>query len=537
MMRLMAYTTNKPKAAQTAPTTVPFPFQFLGTPAENAATHRVVETPYHGVKDSLSAMDKMARDGQSHPQVRRYAEEVIRQVYPKDYLSELAALYYDVCRRIRYTRDPAEREYVQHPAVILENRAADCFPQGTLFLNDQFEFVPVEKVTAGTRIWGRDRWSTVENVWYKGVLPVDAVRLNNGSWLTLTADHKVYVARCSQHVKRNKNAATGKKRTACACPVESRTIERVTVAELQLNDVLIAPEKLPHGTCSQDPRFAYLDGLYLADGWCQPRRVCISGKDGHPKEAQKREVAEICERVGLKTRWDARYIEIKDADLTKRMSLMGTHAANKCAPTINLDEAAARELLRGIMADSGKNSRGSGRTFTATSRMLALQTRVLHKMFGLTCGYSYIEHHGGLGQHPIHRLTVRVPQDERKGGTCKLLRVAEIQRGVAEAPVWDVSTDDHYVYLPEADVTVSNCDDQAVLLRAALGALGLSIGNPVEFVTIGFDASAPYGRRYTHVFVRAFDSKTGQWVVVDPVAGPNTREMLKKAKVFAVKKV
>jgi transglutaminase-like putative cysteine protease len=206
MMRHMAYTTNKPKAAATAPTSVPFPFQFLGTPSTSAASHRVVETPYHGVKDSLSAMDKMARDGQSHPQVRRYAEEVIRQVYPKDYLSELAALYYDVCRRIRYTRDPAEREYVQHPAVILENRSADC-------------------------------------------------------------------------------------------------------------------------------------------------------------------------------------------------------------------------------------------------------------------------------------------------------------------------------------------DDQAVLLRAALGALGLSIGNPVEFVTIGFDPKAPYGRRYTHVFVRAFDSKTGQWVVVDPVAGPNTPEMLKKAKVFAVKKV
>lgn len=183
-----------------------YPFQFLGTPFLNQASHKIVECAYHGVVDSLGAMDKMARAGQTHPVVRRYAEEVIRKVYPKDYLSELAAIYYDVCRRIRYTRDPAEREYVQHPVVILQNRSADC-------------------------------------------------------------------------------------------------------------------------------------------------------------------------------------------------------------------------------------------------------------------------------------------------------------------------------------------DDQAVLMRAALGALGLSVGNPVEFVTVGFDKKAPPGRRFTHVFLRAFDAKSGQWVVLDPVAGPNTADMLKKAKVFSIKKV
>lgn len=130
----MAYTTKQTSLAarQNAPTPVPFPFQFLGVPANKNATHRVVERPYHGVKDSLWAMDKMARAGQAHPAVRRYAEEVIRLVYPKDYLSELAALYYDVCRRVRYTRDPAEREYVQHPAVVLKYRSADCDDQAAL---------------------------------------------------------------------------------------------------------------------------------------------------------------------------------------------------------------------------------------------------------------------------------------------------------------------------------------------------------------------------------------------------------------------
>ena len=103
-----------------------FPFAVLGSASPSKADFKISNEPYRGVTHSVAAMDKMAREGQIHPIVRRYAEEVIRKVYPKDYLSELAALYYDACRRFRYTRDPAEREYVQHPVMILRNRSIDC---------------------------------------------------------------------------------------------------------------------------------------------------------------------------------------------------------------------------------------------------------------------------------------------------------------------------------------------------------------------------------------------------------------------------
>jgi hypothetical protein len=55
-----------------------------------------------------------------------------------------------------------------------------------------------------------------------------------------------------------------------------------------------------------------------------------------------------------------------------------------------------------------------------------------------------------------------------------LLRVRAIERGVAELPVYDISTSDHYVYLPEADVTVSNCDDQAILSSTLLALNGIT---------------------------------------------------------------
>ncbi len=45
--------------------------------------------------------------------------------------------------------------------------------------------------------------------------------------------------------------------------------------------------------------------------------------------------------------------------------------------------------------------------------------------------------------------------------------------GKLELPCWDITTDDHRVYLPEHDVTVSQCDGLATLLGACLSAVGI----------------------------------------------------------------
>tara|TARA_Y100000004_G_C8943580_1_gene425232 strand:+ start:950 stop:1489 length:540 start_codon:yes stop_codon:yes gene_type:complete len=90
--------------------------------------------PYKGVVNTVDWMRKLAKKGQSDRQVRRHAIDAIREVQPKDHLSEVAALYYDTVRRIRYTRDPAEAEFVQHPAVTLRERSGDCDDMATLLV-------------------------------------------------------------------------------------------------------------------------------------------------------------------------------------------------------------------------------------------------------------------------------------------------------------------------------------------------------------------------------------------------------------------
>lgn len=89
-------------------------------------------TQYRGITDSVVAMARLASAGQSDSRVRDYATSIIREVYPKDYLSELAAIYYEVCRTQRYTRDPINHEFVQHPVVAMQTRATDCDDQATL---------------------------------------------------------------------------------------------------------------------------------------------------------------------------------------------------------------------------------------------------------------------------------------------------------------------------------------------------------------------------------------------------------------------
>ena len=70
---------------------------------------------------------------------------------------------------------------------------------------------------------------------------------------------------------------------------------------------------------------------------------------------------------------------------------------------------------------------------------------------------------------------------------------------------------------------LGDCDDASTFLVAACRTIGI----PATFTRVGFDGSL--GDSYSHVYAVATDQH-GRQVVLDPVAGPRTREMLGKAK-------
>jgi len=470
----------------------------------------------------MIAMAKGPR-GEQSVLVNSLKNSIVRDLQPKDYLGELLAIRNFAVEYIRYSNDALGVEQVQDPERITQqivqyNRAVgDCFPENTLILAEGHRLVPVQELQPGQRIWGLDKWVQVEATAYKGTLTVDVLRLNNGSDLKLTADHHVYVLTCSRHEHGSRNCSPK------TCPLAERKKERIRVSNVVEGMILTTPERIPFGTESMDPDRAYLEGLFVADGWAEDSRFAISGQDGCPKEEQKRDVEAIAQRLGLPTRWHRKYIAVNDKEWALRMQQMGHTAVNKHLLSINLDETAAAETLRGVMADSSQNTRGPGRTLTTTSYELAVQMRVLHKMFGITCGYSYLENHGGLGPNPIWRLSTRRRNSDRAE---KCLRVKHIYREVAQVPCWDIQTEDHHVYLPEHDVTVSQCDDLALWI----GTLCRQLGRDTQFVIVGFGRPG----HYSHVFARAKEPKSGQWIVLDPVAGTNEGSMLRRVTTYQI---
>lgn len=444
--------------------------------------------------------------------VRRHTEQIINHIRPKDYSSE----YIAICRwwgnAGRYTRDPQHVEMLRDvPRMISDAMAGklscDCFPANTLLLRDDYQLVPISAVEQGQRIWGFDGWSDVEAVWPKGELSVDAITLNTGTTMHLTANHQVYIV------------------------TPSGSVERVRVSDLVPGMSLLSPDRIPFGSGDADPDEMLLQGLYLSDGWKDRFDIRISGQDGSPKEEQKREVERVAKRLGYNTSWSRKYIAVMGKALAERYAMMGRYAPEKRAMTLDLGEAQAAALLRGIMADSGLNTgsvagtKTTSRTFSTTSPMLGVQTRLLHKMFGIRMSMRRVDDHGGLGQNPIYRL------GQRLHPRWQTVKVKSVERDVAITECYDITTSDHKVYLPAHDVTVSNCDEFAL----AIAACCLVIGGRVQFVTVGFQPRRMgQPKIHTHVFVRAQDPRSKAWWVLDPVAGRRTADMLKKVKQYTI---
>lgn len=112
----------------------------------------------------------------------------------------------------------------------------------------------------------------------------------------------------------------------------------------------------------------------------------------------------------------------------------------------------------------------------------------------------------------------RQAPEEAKYGYPTLLRVTAVRRGVVEMACWDVETEDHMVYLPDADVVVRNCDDLTnFVLCALLAALGTS---GIRCAAVGHSYNEK--KAIEHILA-AFHYKNPQtqkakWYYVDPSA-------------------
>lgn len=228
----------------------------LAAPATSAIKDVYRQDQPHGedgIRFSLKRVCMMIAEGRLHPDVRSWTTKKLAAVgNPKGAKARAKALLEAVRAQSGWVPDPIDAEFMAGAHLTLGDgdkppyfALGDCFPEGTLVLSDEHELVPIETLGEGMKIWGLDRWSTVQRVGFKGTLAVDAILLNNGSDLKLTPDHHVYVLDCTKHamLEEGDEPTFITDAKPCSCSQEARTEKRTRVANVRPGMLLPAPSR------------------------------------------------------------------------------------------------------------------------------------------------------------------------------------------------------------------------------------------------------------------------------------------------------
>jgi hypothetical protein len=73
-------------------------------------------------------------------------------------------------------------------------------------------------------------------------------------------------------------------------------------------------------------------------------------------------------------------------------------------------------------------------------------------------------------------------------------------------------------------VASGDCDD----ICCCIATFALTLGRDAQYVPVGFGARG----HYTHVFARILEPRTRIWIICDPVAGTNEREMAQRVSTY-----
>ena len=338
----------------------------------------------------------------------------------------------------------------------------DCVPITSLVLKDDYTVTAIGNIVPGDRIMGDGSFTTVTEHAFTGEKPILAFELNNGSIFRCSPEHRVFLRDNTE--KRAEDIKTG------------------DLLKTPTND--FPTQEDPFNLTNLKPEdFAWLLGVYVADGWTDfPRhpRFSISGKDGFKKEEQKRRVEFLMQSINVHTRWHERYIAVNDKELSRYMKQCGGHAYEKRLPSLLMNQTQVRSLVEGLAADSSVATSGTI-THGTTSEILALQLRILYRMLGQSVHIKRWDDHGGLGTHPMYRITVRQPDDiAHPNARRNSARVVAIREEEPEM-CCDITTDTGRFYLPEADIVVHNCEDLACYRVAELRELPWHYERPSTF--------------------------------------------------------
>ncbi len=426
--------------------------------------------------------------GLKDPRMRAIGLEVTSACPARDDMCELNAIYTFTKRNVRYTGDITNKDTFQTAWRTMQMAGGDCFPEGTLFLTrDGFE--PVEQLEIGDEVHDGETWVPVLKTWERGPKEIFRVGLDNGNDLRLSPTHKIL-----------------------RVPVGGTygDAEEIAIADVRIGDDLLQPRRFDGAAADElDEPTAFLIGAYLAEG-CRSNK-----KRGGPQEYLsfagvanskmiRERVIEILKARDVKFTERTREIKLHVRDFMEAYGL-GRIAIEKGLPSFRYGPRTLATILQAMeMGDGGWSTRGSNFVYSTISNTLAMQYRVLKRMFGQSVAWSTVVDHGGVGKNPIHRLTVRAEATRRPWGKVKSIAVEPEQ-----VETYDIMTSTGRVYLPECDLVTRQCDDHSVMNAV----LAMENG----FFT-KFRITSNTGSTWDHIYCLAgVRSKTSpnSWVALD----------------------
>jgi len=101
------------------------------TPAQSA-TLGILSSGAAGIAQTLQFMIAYVKQYRKNPDIRRFAENIIRDVPAKDSVSEVRAVFKWVRDNIRYTQDIRDVETLKTPDAVIFSGMGDCDDMSTL---------------------------------------------------------------------------------------------------------------------------------------------------------------------------------------------------------------------------------------------------------------------------------------------------------------------------------------------------------------------------------------------------------------------
>lgn len=452
--------------------------------------------------------DKWIPGGKYHPDVIAQARSIIHhaRIDGRNTLAVLRAIQIWMQRNITYVYDPRWIETLVHPYVLLKMRAGDCIANyEQIYTKEGIKKVGDLKVgdmVLSYHLAIKDYvYKPVTKVWEKGEHPVKRLYFRNGTYADFTDEHKLPMREYQQ---------------------------RSSYAEVMVKDIdlsrwwtrkIAVAKRIPYNVkdiswLNED--LCFIIGHYLAEGWSENYHVCTSGYECMEEIIPRLEINDIRFTESANS-YGVPYLRFLKSPFKTFLTKFGNKAINKKIPEpiFHLPLHKIENILKGYCLGDGWIGERWGKKriiYNTSSGQLAEDLCRLHLQIGRPLHKYLSINHGGLGNHPIWRLTEyagsHFARDYGYYNGLSEVSISRIEDLGGTTQVRDFEIADTHIYFLKNGIMSFNCDDQTLLAAS----MGEALGVPMTCVMIAQRNPAIYN----HV-LSAGKLKTGELIPIETI--------------------